>query len=112
MSGDLAGERINRILLDPGSAVSILPIKTLRRIGLSPAQLRDTTLTIQGFNQGGQRTIGMINLDFDIQGFISSVTCYVINAPTSYNLLLGRPWIQRYKIVPSTLHQCFDVLSR
>ena len=30
---------------------------------------------------------------------------YVINVDTSYNLLLGRPWIHRNSIVPSTLHQ-------
>jgi len=32
------------------------------------------------------------------------VTCYVIDADTSYNLLLGRPWIHANWIVPSTLH--------
>src|SRR4051812_13876629 len=30
---------------------------------------------------------------------------YVIDADTSYNLLLGRPRIHRNHIVPSTLHQ-------
>ncbi|MGV8048398.1 hypothetical protein PJP07_29795, partial [Mycobacterium kansasii] len=29
------------------------------------------------------------------------------NTVTTYNLLLGRPWIHQYNIVPSTLHQCF-----
>ena len=33
------------------------------------------------------------------------MTCYVIDADTSYNSLLGRPWIHRNSIVPSTLHQ-------
>ena len=35
----------------------------------------------------------------------SEVTCYVIDVDTSYNLLLGRPWIHRNSIVPPTLHQ-------
>src|SRR5436189_2419927 len=35
----------------------------------------------------------------------TEVTVYVIDADTSYNLLLGRPWIHRNHIVPSTLHQ-------
>ena len=35
----------------------------------------------------------------------SEMTCYVIDADTSYNLLLGRHWIHRNAIVPSTLHQ-------
>lgn len=55
--------------------------------------------------------MGMIDLDLDIQGFLTKVVCYVINAPTSYNLLLGRPWIHRYKVVTSTLHQCFQFVQ-
>lgn len=31
---------------------------------------------------------------------------HVINSNTSYKALLGRPWLQEYGIVPSTLHQC------
>ena len=100
VSGDLAGERIGRILLDPGSAVNILPLKTLERVGFTPSQLKDTSLTIHGFNSGGQGSLGTILLDQDIQGFLTQVNCHVIDAPTSYNLLLGRPWLHRYKVVP------------
>ncbi|GAA0143851.1 hypothetical protein LIER_04437 [Lithospermum erythrorhizon] len=32
---------------------------------------------------------------------------HVIDAKTTYNMLLGRPWIHSNNIVPSTLHQCF-----
>jgi len=37
--------------------------------------------------------------------------CYIIDADTSYNLLLGRPWIHNNWIVPSTLHQCFKYVT-
>ena len=39
------------------------------------------------------------------------MTCYVIDADTSYNLLLGRPWIHANWIVLSTLHQCFKYVE-
>ena len=39
------------------------------------------------------------------------MTCYVIDADTSYNMLLGRPWIHANWIVPSTLHQCFKYVD-
>jgi hypothetical protein len=29
----------------------------------------------------------------------------------SYSALLGRPWIHKYHIVPSTLHQCLKFLA-
>jgi len=39
------------------------------------------------------------------------VTCYVIDADTSYNLLLGRPWINANWIVPFTFHQYFKYVD-
>jgi len=49
--------------------------------------------------------MGKIKFKCQIGDLRTDVTCYVIDADTSYNLLLGRPWIHRYSIVPSTLHQ-------
>ena len=39
------------------------------------------------------------------------MTCYVIDAETLYNLLLGQPWIHGNIIVPSTLHQCMKYVN-
>ena len=36
---------------------------------------------------------------------------YVIDADTSYNLLLGRPWTHTNWIIPSTLHQYFKYVE-
>src|SRR3954467_5251508 len=49
--------------------------------------------------------MGKIKLRCQIGDLKTEVTVYVINADTSYNLLLGRPWIHRNHVVPSTLHQ-------
>src|SRR2546430_7284382 len=49
--------------------------------------------------------MGKIKLRCQIRGLKTEVTVYVIDADTSYNLLLGRPWIHRNHIVSSTLHQ-------
>src|SRR5204863_763285 len=50
-------------------------------------------------------TMGKIKLRCQIKDLKSEVMVYVIDANTSYNLLLGRPWIHKNHIVPSTLHQ-------
>lgn len=57
--------------------------------------------------QGGQGAIGTLRLDLLIEDMSSSVLLHVIDAKTSYNILLGRPWIHDNGVVPSTLHQCF-----
>ena len=49
----------------------------------------------------------MIRLEL-VTGELSSNTLFhVIDAKTSYNVLLGRPWLHENGAIPSTLHQCF-----
>lgn len=68
-------------------------------------RLSPTDTNIFGFNATRSRPIGKIKLKCQFGDLKSEVTCYVIDANTSYNLLLGRPWIHRNRVVPSTLHQ-------
>lgn len=49
--------------------------------------------------------MGKIKLKCQIDDLKKEVTCYVIDAETSYNLLLGRPWIHCNEIVSSLLDQ-------
>lgn len=68
-------------------------------------------MTIQGYNADSKRAIGKIRLKCQLADLKSEITCYVIDNDTSYNLLLGRPWIQGNFVVPSTLHQCFKYVD-
>ncbi|KAG9458315.1 hypothetical protein H6P81_002823 [Aristolochia fimbriata] len=49
----------------------------------------------------------MTNLKLHIGDMIADTPLQVIDFRTSYNLLLGRPWLHSNGVVPSTLHQCF-----
>ena len=31
---------------------------------------------------------------------------HVVNTAVSYHALLGKPWLHKHKLVPSTYHQC------
>jgi hypothetical protein len=48
----------------------------------------------------------MISLDLKLEKFMTYVKFHVIDIATSYNALLGHPWLHENRIVPSTLHQC------
>ena len=111
VSGYACEQKINRILIDGGSTVNILPKMTMRRLGLIMEELSHSHLVIQGFNQGGQHAISMIHLELIIGELTSNVLFHVIDARTTYNMLLGRPWIHGNKIVLSTLYQCFKYLQ-
>ena len=37
----------------------------------------------------------------------SSALFHVIDAETTYKLLIGRPWLHECGVMPSTYHQCY-----
>ena len=58
---------------------------------------------IQGFDQGGQRALGIVRLELSIGDMYSAALFHVIDAKISYKMLLGRPLIHGYGVVPSTI---------
>ncbi|KAL0373431.1 UNVERIFIED_CONTAM: hypothetical protein Sradi_3258800 [Sesamum radiatum] len=84
-------QKVNRILIDGGSAVNILPLRTMKDLGIPMDELTNSSLMIQGFNQGGQRALGIIRMNFLMEDIFSTTLFHVIDAKTSYNMLLGRP---------------------
>ncbi|KAI3453522.1 hypothetical protein Pfo_010185 [Paulownia fortunei] len=107
VTGYTREQKMNRILIDGGFAVNILPLRMLKELGISIDELANSHLMIQGFNQGGQRAIGTIRLKLLMDDMASTVLFHVIDAKTSYNMLLGRPWLHENGVIPSTWHQCF-----
>jgi len=83
----------------------------MQHLGIPTHWLSATQTTIYGFNANGTPLIGKIKLRCQIGDLKFEVTCYIIDADTSYNLLLGRPWIHHNAIVPSTLHQVMKYVS-
>ncbi|PIN20262.1 hypothetical protein CDL12_07045 [Handroanthus impetiginosus] len=111
VSGFMQEQKVNRILIDGGSAVNIMPKSIMKRLGIPAEDLSRSRLTIQGFNQDGQKAIGMIRLDLMIGELKVSTLFHVIDARTSYHLLLGRPWLHENGVIPSTLHPCFKYVK-
>ncbi|CAA0821418.1 Unknown protein, partial [Striga hermonthica] len=56
---------------------------------------------------GVQRALGITRLRLLMEDMESTAMFHVIDAKTSYNMLLGRPWLHENGVVPSTWHQCF-----
>ncbi|KAM2064145.1 hypothetical protein PS2_027070 [Malus domestica] len=106
VSGYVREHKVNRMLVDGGSAINIMPKSTMNTINIKADELSLSCLLIQGFNQGGQRVMGMIRVEMTIGELKSSTIFHVIDARTSYDLLLGRPWIHVNGVVLSALHQC------
>ncbi|KAH0729704.1 hypothetical protein KY290_000837 [Solanum tuberosum] len=111
MVGHVLEKKINRILIDEGSGVNILPIHTFKELDITTEELSESCLLIQGFNQGGERSMGSIKLEIHMEDLRSSAWMHVIDAKTSYNILLGRPWVHQIRIVLSSYYQFLKYLE-
>uniref|UniRef100_A0A803MX27 Uncharacterized protein n=1 Tax=Chenopodium quinoa TaxID=63459 RepID=A0A803MX27_CHEQI len=96
---------INHILVDNGSALDICSREFLYRLGYTDSFINPLSYTILGFDDTPREVTGYIILPLSYETMVFYVRFMVINCPTSYNLLLGRPWLHEYKGVASTLHQ-------
>ena len=81
---------VSRIQVDSGSALSIIPRRVMQHLRIPTYQLNATQTTIYGFNANGTRSTGKIKLKCQIGDLRFEVTCHVIEADISYNLLVGR----------------------
>lgn len=110
-TGYIGSVQVDRIHIDPGSSLSIIPLSHLQTLGIPMHRLTASNTIISGLNADRSHPLGKIRLKCQIGDLHTEVTCYVINADVSYKVLLGRPWIHEYMIVPSILHQCMKYVT-
>jgi hypothetical protein len=88
-----------------------LPIKSLSRAGYTLDDLEPTGVVICGYDSNGNPALGTIILKLQMSTFCFKVKFFVIEFTTSYSALLERPWLPKYHVVPSTLHQCLKFVD-
>ena len=106
MVGYIREQEVNRILMDRWPTINIMLKSTMNGLGITIEGLSKSQTMIQEFNLKGQRTINMIRVKLTMGDSSKSFIFYVIDAKTSYKLLLEWPWIHEHGIVAFTLHQC------
>jgi hypothetical protein len=111
ITGDCSGQKIGRILVDAGSSINIMPLKTLKTITLDVKNLSDEKVIIHGFNQNSQKAMRAITLNLQCGSLKVPTKFYVIDAETSYRALLGRLWLHSNQVIPSTMHQCLKYIE-
>src|SRR3954462_13603685 len=106
------GTVLNRIQVDQGSALSIMPLRIMNYLMIPRSRLSATNTIIAGFNVNSSTPLGKIRLNCRIGDLKMEVTCYIIDADTSYNLVLGRPWLHWNGLIPSSLHQVVKYIGQ
>nr|QVT92263.1 reverse transcriptase [Solanum chacoense] len=96
---------INRVLVNDGSGLNICPLSTLKQLKFDLGKVQQNQVNVRAFDEVQRDTIGAVNLDVQMGPAEFNVEFQVLDINTSYNLLLGRPFIHMAGAVPSTLHQ-------
>ena len=100
-----SGRRVPSVLLDNGSALNVCPLVTAIALGFSPSDFGPSIQTIRAYD-GTQRTVmGTLTTHVMIGPVRYSILFQVLSIQSSFNLILGRPWIHEAGAIPSSLHQ-------
>jgi hypothetical protein len=89
-----------------GATVNIMPYSVLCRLGRSTRDLIKTNVTLSDFNGQTLEAQGVLSVDLTVENKTVPTSCFIINSKSTYNVLLGRDWIQTNCCIPSTMHQC------
>ncbi|GMN45070.1 hypothetical protein TIFTF001_014262 [Ficus carica] len=99
---------IRRILIDNGSSADVLFMDAFSRLKIGGAVLTPIQTPLYGFAEECVRAAGMINLPVAIGDGPERVTrmveFIVVDRPSAYNVILGRPTLNAIKAVVSTYH--------
>ncbi|XP_015068884.1 uncharacterized protein LOC107013502 [Solanum pennellii] len=104
------GKIVNRVLVDDGSGLNICPLSTLKQLRFDLGKLEQNQVNVRAFNGVQRDTLGAVNLTIQMGPAEFEAKFQVLDIDTSYNLLLGRPFIHLDGAVPSTLHQMMKLV--
>nr|KYP33309.1 hypothetical protein KK1_045845 [Cajanus cajan] len=101
----IKGHEVNKVLVDGGATINILPRTMLKRFGKTVTDLKSHIILISDYAGKSSQPEGMILLDVQI-GSVKRTTMFIVTpSKTNFNVLLGREWIHGVGAVPSTVHQ-------
>src|SRR4051812_18107243 len=96
---------INKVLVDGGAAVNLMPQYMLKRIGMFDTDIRPHNMVLSNYEGKIGQTLGVVQVNLTVGSVTRPTMFMVIPAKANYNLLLGREWIHGVAAVPSTMHQ-------
>ncbi|OMO89495.1 Retrotransposon gag protein [Corchorus capsularis] len=99
------GIPLNRVFVDNGATVNLIPFSSLRKLGKSTNDLIKSDVTVSDFSGAIKKTRGILPTQFTIGSKTSLSAFFVVDSSSTYNMLLGRDWIHSNWCVPSSLHQ-------
>ncbi|KAL5570533.1 hypothetical protein UlMin_027108 [Ulmus minor] len=104
----IAGRQVFRILVDNGSSADILFKSTFNRMNLVGVKIKPTASSLSGFTGDSISSEGILNLPVELGSspcqYIQAVDFVLVDCPSPYNAIIGRPTLNKIRAVTSTYH--------
>ncbi|XP_065050241.1 uncharacterized protein LOC103991910 [Musa acuminata AAA Group] len=105
----ITNAQVRRIMIDIGSSTDVLYLDAFQKLGLAKEALEPICSVLTGFTGDSISPLGAVTLPLTLgappitKTVIS--TFLVVDLPTTYNAILGRPTLNKIRAVVSTYHQ-------
>ncbi|XP_077237263.1 uncharacterized protein LOC143878932 [Tasmannia lanceolata] len=105
-------KKVPEVLVDNGSALNVCPLSTATTLGFGPESFIPSEQGILAYDGTRRDVIGTLVTKMQIGGEDFEIEFQVLDIKASFLLLLGRPWMHKVGVVPSTLHQKLKFIRR
>ncbi|XP_017613730.1 uncharacterized protein LOC108458845 [Gossypium arboreum] len=105
------GYRLSNVVIDNGSALNVLPLSTLNRLPIDSSHMKTCHNVVRALDGTERKVMGRIDIPLTIGPNTYEVNFLVMDIKSSYNCLLGRPWIHSTGVVPSSLQQKLKLVT-
>ncbi|XP_052111673.1 uncharacterized protein LOC127743059 [Arachis duranensis] len=107
---------VKKILMDPGSSTDVLFYSTFQKMKLSDKSLQPSSGELVGFSGERVSIRGYIWLQTTFGEYTDNKTIdiqyLVVDCKSPYNIILGRPSLNAFNAIVSTVHLCVKFLSQ
>uniref|UniRef100_A0A2N9FF19 Integrase catalytic domain-containing protein n=1 Tax=Fagus sylvatica TaxID=28930 RepID=A0A2N9FF19_FAGSY len=104
----IAGFITRRVLIDNGSSADIIYLPAYQQMKIHKEQLKPIDIPLVGFTGDKVKPLRVVSLTIEAGTYPkqarTSVKFLVVDCPSAYNVIIGRPTLNKLRAVTSTYH--------